>query len=94
MPDLYRGHFVNANARDNFLELNCTLGAGVLGQDALARRVRDSAKLRIVGLQGGKNILGRSGDENFGLRNKEFIEPFPPIADNGRAACRGFKQTA
>jgi hypothetical protein len=31
------------NVFNDLLELNCTLYTGVLGEDALARRVRDSA---------------------------------------------------
>src|SRR3989442_902504 len=67
---------------------------GVLVQGPLPGRTRDFPKLPVGALQCSDGLCGVAGHKNLRTRRKEFLQAFPPIAQQRRAASRRFKQPA
>ncbi len=58
----------------------------MLRQHALARVRGNAAQLRIREVECRRRLCGVARDQDLGAGREKFIEPRPPVAQDGRAA--------
>jgi hypothetical protein len=66
----------------------------VLIERTLTRTRTDSRQIAVAKVEGLKRIFDAGGNQNFFSRPKESIESLEPVAHNGSAAGRRFKESA
>src|SRR3954470_18178234 len=78
---------------DDLLQFPRARRRGVKREHPLARPPRQRGALAAGHLPRRVDVFGAARHDDFAARREEAIEPFPPVADERRAARRRFEHT-